>query len=491
MRRIQDDDEEFTPRYQDAFAKVAYDIGPRTTLAGHVLLGTDELTFVEADGSRSSGGDAQTGTFWLTLDHEWSDALRFSTVATAGRTDRQRAAQEDRPEELSADLRDSAGFEFATFRQDWAWQPGSDHLVKWGLAAATERAAYDYRRMSMITDPFLVGDEPVDTSQQVALDTDLRSVGGYAAWRTRVADALVVEAGARWERWHYADAGSFSRTSPRLNLVYQTDEQRELRVAWGAVYQPQGIDELQVEDGETTFFAPERAEQIAIGFRQLLGASGSLRVDLYRKRYSNLRAQFTNLFDPIELIPEAEPDRVRIDASRARAYGAEVTLRGAGSIWSGWLSYAYAQAQENEGADWRPRFWDQRHSASMNVSWVGAKWRASLSGIYHSAWPTTAVDARVVPLPGGGTRIEPVLGPRNAERLDAFLRLDLRASREVRLRNGALTFYFEVFNLLNTRNACCTEDFDLRFDPDGRPRVVPELDYWLPLLPSFGVQYEF
>ncbi len=494
MKRIQDEDEEFTPRYQDAFAKVAYDLSPGTTLAAHALLGTDELTFVDSDGNRSSGGDAETGTLWLTLDHEWSESLRMSMIAAGGSTDRRRSANEDRPDELTADLDDSADFQYASLRQDWAWQPHSRHLFKWGVSASRERADYDYRRDSFITDPFLAGDEPIDTSQRVLLDTEVQGTGGYAAWRTRLASLVVAEVGARWDRWRYDDAGSYDRTSPRVNLVYQPTAGSELRLAWSSIHQPHAVDELQVQDGASAFFPPERAEQIVAGFEQRLGDAASVRVDVYRKRYSDLRPQFMNLFDPFELIPEAEPDRVRVAATRARVRGVELTLRGSlGEQWSGRLSYARSKAEEDDGSGWLPRFWDQRDAASMNLSWEGVSWRASLSGIYHSAWPTTELTARVVSAPGGGFTVEPVLGPRNGERLDSFLRLDLRASREVRFTGGsALTFYVEIFNVLNRKNACCTEEFDLRNAPGGGAVLVePQLDYWLPLLPSFGVQYEF
>jgi hypothetical protein len=491
MKRIQDDDEEFTPRYSDAFAKLSYEIGPNTSLAAHVLLGADELTFLHDDGVQSAAGDAQTATGWMTLDHAWSDRLRMLTIVSSGKTDRQRQAEDDRPEEVIAILNDRAELEFATLRNDWTWQMNDAHLIRWGLNTQRERGDHDYRRVSMITDPALVGDQPVDTSASVLLDSQLDASGAYGAWRTRLLESVTMELGARWDRYRYGDGSTYTRTAPRVNIVFTPGRHTEFRAAYSGIHQPQSVYELQVEDGASSFSPPEKVEQITVGFLRRLGPAGSLRVDLYDKRYSDVRPLFANLFDAYELIPEAQPDRVRIDARRARVQGAEVTVRGAfGRGFSGWVGYAWSNAEEYDGA-WRARSWDQRHSATGNLQWQGSKWRASLASTYHSGWPTTAVNPTEVLNPDGTTRLAPVLGPRNGENLDAFWRVDLRASREVRLERGKLTWYLEVFNLLNRDNPCCIEDFALVSRPDGSFAAQPSFDYWLPLLPSFGVLYEF
>jgi hypothetical protein len=66
----------------------------------------------------------------------------------------------------------------------------------------------------------------------------------------------------------------------------------------------------------------------------------------------------------------------------------------------------------------------------------------------------------------------------------------LRANRDVVLANSKLSFYLEVTNLLDRQNPCCVEDYHVGA---GRPAptLVIEKSYWLPILPSFGVQWEF
>jgi hypothetical protein len=65
-----------------------------------------------------------------------------------------------------------------------------------------------------------------------------------------------------------------------------------------------------------------------------------------------------------------------------------------------------------------------------------------------------------------------------------------RARLEARRRTdlGILRWYLEVYNLLNAKNPCCVEEFDVAPGPGGEP--VPDSDDRLPILPSFAVQFE-
>jgi outer membrane receptor protein involved in Fe transport len=257
------------------------------------------------------------------------------------------------------------------------------------------------------------------------------------------------------------------------------------------VHQPQRADELQVEDDVTQFFAPERADQLSLGVTQRIGTGSSLRLDAYQKRYDDLRPRFENLLDPLELVNEAEPDRVRIDAARARAHGVELSWRSTLSERAhAWLSYVYSRGEDQAGG-WRPRLWDQEHAVTGGYAWAGERWRFSVAGNWHSGWPTTPVTVVETVDQNGDPLIRGFFGERNSARLGSFSRIDLRASRSHRFDSGTLTWYFEVYNLLDSKNPCCVEDFNLVRDAGGALRAVPNHDYWLPILPSFGVQFEF
>jgi outer membrane receptor protein involved in Fe transport len=247
-----------------------------------------------------------------------------------------------------------------------------------------------------------------------------------------------------------------------------------------------------VEDDVEQFFEPERSEQFVVGYTRRFARGLSLRVDVYDKDYSDLRPRFENLLDPIQLIPEGAADRIRIDAPQARARGVELTFRrDVERGLSGWVSLSLASAEEKREGTWESRSWEQQQTLAFGSSWTGEKWNLSLAGLFHSGTPTTFIGIETTPVPGGGTEVEGVVGKRNAEHMAPYTRVDLRANRDVQLRNSRISFYLEVTNLLNSRNECCIENYHLEQDRNGRVFLDTETGYWLPMLPSFGFQWEF
>ena len=302
---------------------------------------------------------------------------------------------------------------------------------------------------------------------------------------------MIAEAGGRWDRYSYPDSLEFDVFSPRANLVYAIGARDDLRFAWSVVHQPQGIDQLQIEDDDTNFFRPERSQQLVLGFTHRFEYGLSARVDIYNKDYTHLRPRFENALDSMQLIPEGAVDRVRIDAPEANARGVELTLRReATQGLAGWVSLAFAEARDKEASGWVPRTWDQERSLSFGASWTGTSWNITVAGLYHSGTPTTPLELDSALAPGGGEVLVVSAGPRNSENLGSYSRLDLRANRDVQLQNSKLTFYFEVTNLLNTENPCCIENIDVLGGVSG-PRLFLEESNWLPMLPSFGFQWEF
>ena len=86
------------------------------------------------------------------------------------------------------------------------------------------------------------------------------------------------------------------------------------------------------------------------------------------------------------------------------------------------------------------------------------------------------------------------IGPFYQEFLDDYVRLDLRASRTSRVgKKGALTFFIDVQNLTDNDNlrgiAIADPDYSWS-EATGYVITFPE-EYWFPIIPSFGVSYEF
>ena len=492
ISEVVDAEEYMKPRYADVFAAVDFDLADDTRIGARLLVSDDDLVYAQHDDNDDtvSTGGGQSRHLWLTLDHALSDAVDSRTLLSAA-TVRQWRDATGFDEQRSGDMHGDNDFTFLDLRQDWTWKLGETQLARWGLSYGEQRGDYDYSLVSQVFDP-LITPVPIDKSYATDMDAELRKFGVYAAWRTRFTSQLTTEIGMRWDSYAYEPGEKYAAVSPRINVVYAFGDSNELRAAWGDMYQPQAVDELQVEDNLAEFGAPERVRQVVIGYTRRLGEGLSARVDLYDKRYRDLRPRFENALDAVQLIPEGAPDRVRIDAPEARARGVEITVRrDVQRGFGGWLGYVYARAEDLQESAWVPRSWDQRSSLFFGGSWTGALWNLSIAGQMHSGAPTTELGIETTRLPDGSYQVNGTVGPRNAERLDSYLRLDLRVNRDLILDRSKLSFYLEVTNLTNRENECCVENYDVVSGPGGAPRLHIEKGFWLPRMPSLGFEWQF
>lgn len=491
MERVQDDDEQLTPRYTDVFASLYYDFTDTTRMTVHALFGDDDLKLIAHDDDEiDSAGKGRAAHLWATLDHAFGDSLTVRTLLSVSTAEQKRESSGE-DDQRFGDVVADFEFKFLDFNQDWSWTAGERHLARWGVNANRTEATYDYALTGGIFDPRAPGGVQ-DVSHQNFVDASGDRMGVYATWRARVFDPLTVELGARWDRYTYPDQ-EHDALSPRLNAVYSISDDDDLRAAWSVVHQPQGIDQLAIEDDDESFHRPERVEAFGFGYTRRFDEGLSARLDVYHKHYTQLRPRYENALDPVQLIFEGAIDRIRIDAPEAEAKGIELTVRReAEQGFSGWFSVARSEARDRDVDNgWTPRSWEQRTALSFGASWVGAKWNASIAGLYHSGAPTTKLSLTSETQPDGERLPVLVIGARNRANLGAYSRLDLRVSRDVKLAQSRLAFYFEVTNLFDRENPCCVENYDIQISGDGFARLYPETSYWLPMLPSLGFQYEF
>jgi hypothetical protein len=309
----------------------------------------------------------------------------------------------------------------------------------------------------------------------------------------RLADWFTAEVGVRYDKQTLVED---DQVSPRVNLLFDLSSAGAVRLGWGHFYQSQRPYELRVQFGETEFLPAQRAEQVVLGYERDLGKNYVFRVDAYLREVSDPHPRWETLFDPWHPLPEVATDLTKIEPESVSARGVEVYLasrRGGSFDW--WLTYVYSSIEDElDGID-TPRFLNQPHSITASASWrPGPKW--SLTGVfnYHTGWPTTAVEAWPVPAPDGWWTLTYDVGPFYQETLDDYWRFDFRASRTSRVgRNGRLTFFIDVQNLTDRENvrgiAIADPDFWYN-EATGWTVSFPE-EHWLPIIPSFGVSYEF
>jgi outer membrane receptor protein involved in Fe transport len=336
---------------------------------------------------------------------------------------------------------------------------------------------------------------PLTGASQVSRDFSLRPEGQqYAAYvtsRVKLSDRLTAELGARWDRQTYMGPSARDQFSPRMGVLFDLNAETRLRASWGRFFQAQPINALQVEDGVDQFFPAQRADHIIVGLERALAKDFDLRVELYRKDFSSLQPRFENLFDSLVLIPELEPDRVRVAPRGARAEGIEmlVTRRGRGP-WSWWLNYAWSRVEDEIGGATVPRNWDQRHALKLGGTRSGDKWDLSIAGTLRSGWPTTLAGLATLDDGAGNLTQQVVVGARNSARLGTFSSLDIKATRRFKLRASELEAFIDITNVLLRRNACCVA-YSLSEPAPGSYQLGREIEYWPKIVPNLGVLWKF
>ena len=442
LLKLIDDTNHVNPNYFDLMAKLQTTLDDRNVVSANVLLSSDTMRLHETEGNAKA---TYTDVYaWSNLRTALTPRLFTQNVATFGRTHSNRGgALHMFNSNVDAEIDDHRSFQSLSLKNDTSFDLSDRNVLKGGFAAKQLEARYQYASDGVFNESLLhVNEPPIPFHRQAALRPSGSDVAAYASDRFAVGTRLVIEAGLRADRQSYTPDGT--HLSPRVNAVFTLGPRVALRAAWGRFYQPRGIQELHVEDLETAFAPAERADHALAGIEIDLGRGLTGRGEVYDKRFSHLRPRFENLFDRMVIFPEVQFDRVRIAPSRGSAHGGEILLRKGGeSQWSGWISYARASVRDEIDGREVPRSWDQRDTVTFNVNWRPHElWNFAMAGIYHSGWPTTVVEGHFV----DGV-FHTFLGPLNADRLPAYRRIDVRASRHLPTAHGGFSLFVELFNI--------------------------------------------
>jgi len=476
------------PSFADAYAGFQWEIGPRTTASLGTLFYDDDVEFVDMDegtGEQASSRYANVYA-WAKLDHQWTTDLAMQTLVSFGniRHDRFGVARNVDPDKSDGDIDDRRRFRFAGLKHR-----GTLSLDRWsveyggGVESVSGRYAYEanVRRPTLA---LLLG-VPMRSRHDIDVRPQGRNGHAYGSVRFSPLGAMTVEAGLRWDVQTYR-ARSDWQLSPRLSLRLGDEPGTLLRVAVGSFSQPQGIHELQVADGVSRYQPPQRALHFIVGVERQLPVAGlEVVAEAYLKTFDRVNERFENAFDPFVLLPETAPDRVAVAPSRARAAGAEVTLRYRPSdALRAWMTVAAAKAEDRVDGRWRPRRWNQRTTLSAGLLWNRPPWSASTTVLWHDGWRTTR-------LPQFATADQVFLPEWNADHLPAFATLNARFSRTWQWPGHSLTLFAEGANLLDRANIGAIE-YELDADEGrGGYSIVGEGELMFPLVPSVGLVWEY
>jgi len=486
------DDEFGRPLYTDLFTTLAFNVSSRTKISVNALFANDKVRIVaESDAVELdlSSNESRNSQIWINWTQSWTGSLSSSSGFSSSTIESSRVGLIDDPGKMFGQVADTRDFDIFAARQDWTLDVGEHHRLSWGADYRHLKGDYDYFGTVEYFGPFLsLEGLPASFVRDSRVEVEGDSFALYLSDRWRLTPKTVVDLGVRWDKQTYTDLQNETQFSPRFSLMHRLGTKTNLRLSLGRYYQSQGINELQVEDGVERFFPAQRSDTAIIGLQHRIGSRYAFRVEAYWKSLGRQRPRFENLFDPLAIIPELEPGRVRVLADRASSRGIETSVvYDNDGKFGWWASYTFAEATDQIDGRNVPKSWDQRHALQAGLDWTTDRWEVGMAANIRSGWPTTALS-----IEPSNDPMNPIIvfGARNADRFPTFATLDIRAAYTVPVRDGSLSFFLEISNALDRENPCCV-DFDVDEDADGNLVLSQKDDFWLPLLPSIGVLWEF
>lgn len=243
-------------------------------------------------------------------------------------------------------------------------------------------------------------------------------------------------------------AGAFRQdlaVEPRLALRWAASSRLDLRAAYGRYHQPAAAEDLSAVFGNPSLGA-SAADHLLLGSAVRLLPKTTLETTVFHVWQSDLvvRNPATS-----PLLAEALSG-----VGSGRSYGAQMLLRQAlAAHVSGWVSYSIVRSERRDSPDGllRPSDYDQSHVLTAVGSWdLGKGFEVGARVRFATGFPRTPVvralyDAR-------RDAYTPVFGPRNSDRIPAFVQIDLRGSKRFTLPKGELEAYIELQNVMNREN---------------------------------------
>ncbi len=504
------------PDFWDALGRVDFSLGVRHQLRANHLEVDDSLRFTEEldDESKSLETSYRSRYSWLTHQGVAGRRVLATTGAARTRLRQSRMATEDEEEQQFALIdRRNVDIDRLTSEVDWSLSPAASLTVgaQWlRYDVEQDHASAVERELVLRADGLPPG---------VTLAPNVRSFEGSrsidadhrSAWATvlsRPSSSFTLDLGLRFDDYEWSNE---RRVSPRVSAAWRVGERTLLRAAAGRYLQSQRPYELALPDGEDELARVEVSDQFTLGLERVFEGSlvRVLKAEAYRREIDRARPRFESLFEPHNVFPELEIDRVRLAPERSEAQGLELLVRGQFSPRTSFrASAAWSQTRDHFGGAWVDRQIDQPFALQLGLeTLLGRAWRLAIAWRYHSGWRTTPFFAfelddtlgEGLPEDGEEEEIEDAedqegedlpdlgvgLGALASDRLSDYHRLDLRLSRTFDLRRGRLQLFFEVQNVYDRKNL---GGFDLAVD-DGVLVADPELSTGI--LPSAGVRWEF
>ena len=300
---------------------------------------------------------------------------------------------------------------------------------------------------------------------------------------------------------HFA-SGNFWRIEPRLSVDYLLAPKVRVQGAYGRYHQYLTLETSQLFTGFDTWLTaddgvpPAYGDQFVVGVKTQPLPGWDLNVEGYARTMRDLFERDPFLPD-VSGVPYAQTFRF----GQGRAYGSEFLLRRNTGRLSGFLGYTLGRTERRfpqiNVSRGEPQFYvpkyDRTHDLNLVVNYqLTDAWR--LAGIFSYATgqaytePTFRYSLPNDPFQSETVSRDVLISPFNGERLPAYHRLDIGATRSGRFFGVAdYRFQIQVINAYSQRNIWF---YFFEFEPDGTVtrQEVPQIPVPIPNL-SFSLTF--
>ena len=475
------------PSYVDLYGRIRHAFTDSISVSANFLLFDDNVLLFMDDDEERATADYRDEYYWLRIDLVPSANLAGNILIARTELDGDRSGRVIQPGVAFGSLDEMQTVTIESLQADWSWRVAEPLEIQFGGEIRSSEGRYSYRDDAQFELLFLEPGAPNTPTRTRNLDAivDGEQYGAYLNLRWEPLTRLTAEAGLRWDK-ETLSPESDDQLSPRISALYRLGKNTDLRASWGRFFQAQAPNELQISDGETTFFPAERSDQVVASLEHRLSSGIELRIEAYEKAYKQLRPRYENLLNTFVYLPELKPDRVRVAPDRATAKGLEIMLRRPASDPLGWwVNYTWSEVKDTINGVKSRRNWDQQHGVNAGVNYRTEKWELSVAGKYHSGWPTTSAN-----LASGGPVPLVATGPRNDRRLSNYRSVDARVARLYQFSEAnTLTVFVEVSNVFDHTNDCCVQ---FEIEPStAMLNLETEKEPYLPRFPSAGFIWRF
>ena len=472
------------PEFLDSLGRVRWrnDDGSAWTLGWLLLEDNIDLSTTSLD--ERTGAHYRDEYLWFARDQVFGDNLKSRTVISGSWGERSRAGSLDEAGIGVGSLDETRHLSSIDLRSLWTWRMDERTTWIYGIEASHSQADLRYDRTGTFSPAIAASfDRPADNSLAARAEPEVEAYAAYVSAR-RQWSPVEAEIGVRVDAQHYGNTVMHEQFSPRLNLRYDFAPAWRLYGSWGRFTQAQRVDEWRLEDPQVM------PDPSAIAIHSIIGLVYQPRDDfhvsleLYRKKWTEVRPYYENLLDSLSLVPDLSPDRIRVAPTASEASGAELTVRrslpNSFEVWGG-FSASLVSDDFGPMSDVR-RSWDQPRAVTLGVGWNKSGWTTSAVFGWHRGWPRTDIRDNMVS-PGAL-----IIGRRNADRWGDYFSADLSASRTAAFAGGELSTWVEVTNATDRSNACC-----MHLLPPAAGETAPgvEPNSWLPRMINVGFTWRF